>query len=423
MINIRHVRHLQIIPRSLVPALQQALDVFSVVVVVGPRQVGKTTLVQAPEIGADRLYLTLDDLDLLSEARRHPDRLLGRAARITLDEVQRAPEVLLAIKRHVDRERSPGQFIVTGSADVRAMKQVADHLPGRAVYLNLEPLSAAELRGEPEQVGLETLLAAASAVEARDALTPRGRRRSDVVDLMIRGGLPEPALLRDDDARVLWFAAYVRSWLDRGVGELSAISELADLKRLMTALAARTGGLLNQAAAGAEIGLPRTTAYRYTSVLSLGLLLDLLPAWSRSLRVRTVKTPKLYWRDVGLAAHLLGIRSRKALREHHGFGVLVENLILANLRAWASARRHTPELFFWRTAGGREVDFVVEVDGRFIPVEVKLARRPRAEDLRHLVAFLEEHRRIAPYGVLLHGGTTVETPAPNVVAVPLAAVL
>src|SRR5436309_1153227 len=137
MIIIGYVEQLQErLFRTLMPAVQRALAVFPIVVIVGSRQVGKSTLVLEPVLARDRLYLTLDDVDLLAEARREPDRLLGRAPRLTIDEVQRAPELLLAMKREVDRNRVPGRFLVTGSADVRAMGQVADLLPGRAVYLD-----------------------------------------------------------------------------------------------------------------------------------------------------------------------------------------------------------------------------------------------------------------------------------------------
>jgi hypothetical protein len=416
------------LPRALAPAVARALEVFRVVVIVGPRQVGKTTLVQEPRLAAGRFYGTLDDLDLLAEARNAPDRLLGRAARITLDEVQRAPELLMAIKRSVDREPRRGAFLVTGSADLRAMKQVADHLPGRAVYLHLEPMSAGELRGEPEPVAMERLFKARDAKQARDVIAPdlvpaASRRRTILDDAMVRGGLPEPAMLDDESARQLWFGSYVRSWLERGVSELSAISELADLRRLMQALAARTGRLLNQAEVASDVGLARTTGHRYVNVLALGLLLELLPAYSGSLRVTTIKAPKLYWRDVGLACHLLSIRGRGDLAEHPLRGALLENLLLANLRAWSSARSEPVTISFWRTTGGREVDFVLGVDDRVIPIEVKGTGITRTDDLRHLEPFLELHRRRAPFGVVLHEGTTVETPAPNVVALPLATVL
>ncbi len=413
------------LPRALAPALRRALDVFAVVVIVGPRQVGKSTLVRDPAIampgaGAkERLYLTLDDLDLLHEAKTKPDRVLARAPRVTLDEVQRAPELLLAMKRVVDKDRRPGTFLVTGSADVRAMRQVADLLPGRAVYLNLEPMTAPELRGVADDDALETLLTAKNATDARDRFLARPKRSADLAGLVLRGGLPEPALLADADARDLWFAGYVRSWLERGVSDLAAITQLADLKRLMAHLAPMTGGVLNQAQAAVESGLPRTTAHRYLSVLALGLLVDLLPAYSSRSRVRTIKAPKLYWRDTGLLSHLLGLRKKTALDGHPQRDALFENLVLQNLRGFASARRTPPDLFCWRTAGGRDVSFVVEIDDRVIPITV-VPDAPAADDARHLEAFLDYEARRAPYGVLLHGGAVIETPAANVVSLPIA---
>jgi hypothetical protein len=240
----------------------------------------------------------------------------------------------------------------------------------------------------------------------------------DLEDSIVRGGLPIPALLEEDDARDLWYASYARSWLERGLADVANVADLSDLKRIMEMAGARTGQLLNQAEIGRDAGLPRTTAHRYLSLLSIGLLLTPLPAFSRNPSQRLIKTPKLYWRDTGLAAHLAGIRSRAGLRDHPLFGALVENLVLCNLRAWGAKERNLPDLHYWRTAGGMETDLVVEWEGHSLPIEVKASRRLRTDDLHHMRAFLEQHRRWSRFGVVLYGGESVQTPAPNVVAVP-----
>lgn len=422
MIIIHIVEHLHVLTRTLEPTLRRALSVFPVVVVVGPRQVGKSTLARESTAAKGRLYLTLDEFELLGEARTHPERLLGRAPLVTIDEVQRAPELLLAMKREVDRQRKPGRFLVTGSADVRAMKGVADHLPGRAVYLHLEPLSVAELRGEPAGSGWSALVGATSASAARDHIADREPAATDLVDQVLRGGLPTAALLDDDDDRRLWFDGYVRAWLERGPADLGGVADLPVLRRLMLATAARLGGLMNQAEVGRDVGLARTTAHRHLSLLSMGLLLDLLPAYAQSRSVRVIKSPKVYWRDVGLAAYLVGARARRTLREERYWGALLENLVLSNLRAWASASKEPVDVHYWRTASGREVDFVVETEGRLVPMEVKSGRRVVQSDLAHMEEFLSIHRKRAKFGVVLYDGPTVETPAENIVAVPIARV-
>jgi len=294
MIIIHAMEHLHTLARVAEPALQRDLRDFPVVVVVGPRQVGKSTLVRDSKLGRERLYLTLDDLDLLGEARSQPERLLGRAPLVTVDEIQRAPELLLAIKREVDRRRSPGRFLVTGSADIRAMKGVADHLPGRAVYLHLEPMSVAELAGDPEDTAWSALFACKTPSAAREVLAARKRRALDFEAQILKGGLPPAALMENDATRRRWFESYLHAWLERGPAELGSAADLPDLKRLMQAAAARLGGLLNQADLARDVGLPRTTAHRNLSLLSVGLLLDLLPAYSRSRSRRLVKSPKVY---------------------------------------------------------------------------------------------------------------------------------
>ncbi len=417
------MEHSSFLERTLAAAVRRALSVFPIVVIVGPRQVGKTVLVREPPIGDGRLYLSLDEIDLLGDARTAPDRFLDRGERVTVDEVQRAPDLLLAMKRAVDRRRVPGRFLVTGSADVRGLRDVADRLPGRAVYLDLEPLSAGERRGKPHDEGWDRLLLSPDARAVRDAVGRRAAMEEPLESLIRRGGLPDAALMEDDADRDLWFAAYVRSWLERTPAEISRIDEIPDLRRLMLAVGARLGGCLNQADAARDAALARTTAHRYVALLTLGRLVDLVPAYGRGLSVRVAAAPKAYFRDPGIAAHLVGPRPGTALRGHRSAGALLENLVLANLRAWASARTPAPEIYHWRTHAGREVDFVVEVEGRTVPVEVKWTSRPGPDDWRGIDAFLGAHPDAAPYGVVLHGGPDVETPDRRLVHVPLARLL
>jgi predicted AAA+ superfamily ATPase len=229
--------------------------------------------------------------------------------------------------------------------------------------------------------------------------------------------------MEDDEARDLWFASYVRNWLERDVTELARIEDAPDLRRVLLATAARTGALLNQAEVARDASTARTTAHRYLALFAIGRLLDLLPAYSRNLSVRVIKAPRVFWRDAALAAHLVGGRARRKLRELPHWGCLLENLVLANLRAWASTRGSAVELYYWRTAGGREVDFVVEIEDRTIPIEIKATVRPTTADSRHLQEFVSTYRRRCPYGVLLHGGDSIETPVPGVVAAPILSVL
>jgi len=229
--------------------------------------------------------------------------------------------------------------------------------------------------------------------------------------------------MKDDEARDLWFSSYVRNWLDRDVADLARVGDAPELRRVLLATAARTGGILNQAEVARDAGVPRTTAHRYLALFGLGRLIDLLPAYGRNLSLRAIKAPRVFWRDAGLATHFVAGRGPERLRDHPAWGALLENLVLCNLRAWASARSGGAELSYWRTAGGREIDFVVEVEGRTVPIEVKATARPGTSDCRHLAVFLEAAGRRAPYGVLLHAGDTFETLLPGVVSVPIRAVL
>lgn len=398
------------LPRLTASVLERDLTRFPVVVLTGARQTGKSTLVRALA-AEDRPYLTLDDLAVLDQAERSPHDLLHRSPRLTLDEVQRVPELLLEIKRVIDEEgRRSGRFLLTGSANLLLMESVADSLAGRAVYRTLFPLTRGEQAGRGECGAWETLLG----IELdgwRDALLARGGEREDWRALARRGGYPVPAHELDDQgARDAWLDGYVRTYLERDLQDLSSVQSLPDFRRLMRAAAHRLGGLLNQSELGRDVGLPQSTVHRYLNLLETSFQIVRLQPYSVNRTKRLIKAPKLYWMDAGLALHLSGVEPG---------GAHLENLVLTDLLAWAHARETArPEVLFWRTASGQEVDFVVESDGRLLAVEVKAGRSPSRSDARHLLAFRDEYRDAVHGCLLLHDGDEVFRMAEGVMAAP-----
>ena len=407
--DIIHGMNDVLLPRLAVDSLDHRLRVMPVAVVTGARQTGKSTLVEQLA-GDDRRYITLDDLDARSAAREDPELLLAGEQPVTLDEVQREPELMNAVKRAVDRRRRPGQFLLTGSANLLLMRRVSESLAGRASYLNLWPMTRREQRGLGPGGMWESLLTTDER-EWIDLLRSGPGEPADWRALARRGGFPVPALqLERDQDRAIWFDGYVRTYLERDLQDIANISALPDFRRVMRAACLRVGQILNQSDLARDISLSQPTAHRYLNLLETSYLFVRLPAFAVNRTKRLVKSPKAYWSDTGLAMHLS--------QETEPRGAHLENIVLHDLLAWRDSRTGPAELCYWRTANGEEVDFVIESAGRVLPVEVKSGPRPRLNDLRHLRTFLDQYDDLARCGLLLHGGDSLEWMAPNVLAAP-----
>ncbi len=407
--DIIHSMNTKILPRHLVAGLTHRLRVMPAVVVTGARQTGKSTLAQALAPGARR-FISLDELDALELARRDPEALVGGAQPVTLDEVQRAPEVLLAIKRAIDRRRQPGRFLLTGSANLLLMRRVSESLAGRASYLTLWPMTRREQRGLGRCGRWDELLEAKDR-EWLDRLATEETGPDDWRDLARRGGFPTPALHLSAGAdRAVWFDAYVQTYLERDLQVLSSISALLDFRRLMRAAGLRLGQLVNQTELARDVAVPQPTVHRYLNLLEVSHLLVRLPAYAVNRTKRLLKSPRLYCGDVGLGLHLSGQAAPS--------GAHLENLVLLDLLSWRDARANGAEVLYWRTAAGEEVDLVIETGGRLLPIEIKATKRPRLSHAAHLRAFRAEYGKSARAGLLLHTGTQLEWLTPDVLAAP-----
>ena len=398
------------------------MSVMPAVVVSGARQTGKTTLAHAfgqvdatsakatLATASHRRYLSLDDLDVVHLARRDPDALVRGTHPVTLDEVQREPSLLGAVKREIDRERTPGRFLMTGSANLLLMRRVSESLAGRASYLTLWPMTRREQLGLG-RCGIWEKLFEVPDRDWLDVVAAQAGEREDWRALAPRGGFPFPAVhLGDSAQRAIWFDGYVRTYLERDLQALSSISALPDFRRLARAACLRLGSLVNQSDLGRDIGLPQPTVHRYLNLLETSYLLVRVPAYSVNRTKRLIKSPKLYWGDTGLAMHLS--------QEDEPRGAHLENLVLQDLLVWRDSRSSRADVLHWRTTTNEEVDFVVEAEGALLPIEVKATRRPRLRDVAHLHSFRREYGRAARSGLLLHGGDTLEWIAPEVLSAP-----
>lgn len=378
----------------------------------GARQTGKSTLVQTDPFGEDRLYLTLDDPAVQERASLAVDELVGSAPRITLDEVQRTPDLLLAVKRAVDRDhpRRPGRFILTGSANLLLMQRVAESLAGRATYVQLWPLTRRERLGLA-RAGIWSELLSMPCRDWFDLVASPDTRPADWRREIRVGGYPTPAVeLADQDARSLWFDGYVQTYLERDLRSLAAIDNLVDFRRVMRAASLRSGQLVNQTEISRDTQVPRVTVQRYLQLLETSYQLVPLPAYSVNRTRRLIKTPKAYWSDPALGRWLGGGTETT--------GAHFENLILSDLLAWRDGQSPRPEVLYWRTTSGMEVDFVIEAGDRLLAIEAKTTTNPGHGDTQGLRLFRDEYGERCAGGLLLHAGAETQWMAEGILAAP-----
>jgi uncharacterized protein len=406
------------IDRHLASCLLTALQDTPVVFLAGARQVGKTTLVRSLVKGPHpATYLSFDDLSSLAAARTDPEGFLaGLDGPVVLDEIQRVPELLLPIKAAVDRDRTPGRFLLTGSANVLALPSVTESLAGRMEVSVLWPFSAGELAGSREGFVDALFSDRLEHVEAASA------GKADTAARIARGGFPEIQQRPAQARREAWFDAYLTTVLERDVRDLANIEGLTQLPNLLALIAARHGGLASFADLSRAIGLPQTTLKRYLALLEAIFLVHRLPAWSANLSSRLVKAPKLFLTDCGLAARLTGINERSMTEDPRTLGPLLEAFVVAELRkqsAWSSVR---PRMYHYRTHTGREVDIVLEdARGRLVAIEVKAAVSLNRRDTGGVAAFADVVGGAFHRGVILHLGSGTIPLRRNIHALPIEA--
>ncbi len=380
--------------------------------VLGARQTGKSTLVRSLPSLEDRPYLTLDDFDLRTQAEADPDSVVARAPALILDEVQRAKDLLIAVKRAVDEDpaRTPGRFVLTGSANFLMLERISETLAGRAVYVTLWPFTRRERQGLGRTGPWNELLEAPFAAW-REVLAAESEPGEDWRSAARLGGLPVPSrILSGDEERAVWFSGYVQSYLERDLQALRAVENLADFRRLMRAACLRIGGLLNQTELGRDVGIVQPQVHRFLNLMEASYQAIRLPAFAINRTRRLIKTPKLYWSDTALALFLAG--------EAEPRGPHLENLVLIDLFAWRDLQARRPEILYWRTATGLEVDLVVETPRRVLPIEVKASARIGPADIKALEAFLDEYPDLTDGALLLHGGAEIFPLSRRVLAAP-----
>jgi len=406
------------IHRNITAHIKAALSDSPVVLLNGARQSGKSTLVKkiASDIHPAR-YLTLDDAGVLAAAKYDPAEFIaGLDGNIVIDEVQRAPELFLAIKAEVDRNRKPGRFLLTGSANVMLLPKLSESLAGRMEILTLWPLSQGEIEGVREGF-IDAVFG-----DKLPSFSKTTEDRTQTIKRLLLGGYPEVIGRATLSRRKAWFGSYITTILQRDVRDLAHIEGLTILPRVLSLIAARAASLLNFSELSRSIAIPQTTLKRYMSLLETTFLLQPLPAWSGNLGKRLVKAPKVMLNDTGLVSNLIGLYG-DGVETHQGIiGAVLENFVAIELRKQEAWSKMQPQVFHFRTQTGQEVDIALEnAAGKVVGIETKASKSVNAKDFKGLQTMSESLGPRFHRGIVLYTGSEGIPFGKNMQALPVSA--
>ena len=382
------------INRTILKDLQESLAVFPVVLLCGARQVGKSTLV----LSLCEHYITLDDITQLDGARADPKRFIQDLPRpIVIDEIQKAPELLPAIKEEVDRKRKNGDFLLTGSANLLGYKKVTESLAGRMGVMELLPLSCREMANRADANLADDLFSA----EWPNNKTPQSSNL--LLDSLLQGGYPELQRIHTQRGRNLWFSSYVSTYIERDVRDIGELRHIDRFIHLLNILAPRSATLLYKAELSRTAGIEQKTLTNYLSLLEMVFQIKRIQPYSANLGKRFVKSPKLFFTDSGVLCHLLGLNSKEILRNSSYYGAILETFVFTELLKAVQYSESPTRLWHYRTSDQHEIDLLIERDGKVIPVEIKAAKTVRKKDFKH-IEDLQSRNSTVKNGVIFYQG-------------------
>lgn len=399
------------IPRSLEPVLKKAVSQFPVVVLVGPRQSGKTTLLRHL-YGDQYSIVSLEPPDVRIAALNDPRGFLNLyPPPVVFDEIQYAPVLLPYIKEQVDAHRERhSQYLLTGSQNLLLMQQVTESLAGRVAVLKLLPLSTWEANHHPQRT---------FSWEKGKASNLPVQPIQELWEQILRGSYPEIVCNPDRDAR-MWQASYVQTYLERDIRNLRNIGDLTLFQTFLRALAARSAQILNLSDLARDVGVAVNTAKDWISILEASFQIFILRPYYANIGKRLVKASKVYFTDTGLLCYLVGLRDVEHAASGPMGGAIFENLVVAELFKIYIHRGEEPALYYWRTAAGSEVDMVIETQDQLVPIEIKQSETPRPEMAKEIVNFQKDFEGKASQGYVIHPGSMTLPLAKGVVTLPFA---
>ena len=400
--------------RTIKDTLKKALLRSPVVLLNGARQVGKSTLALEFLEEGKFTYVTFDDEMIYLAAKSDPVAFIANIQKpLILDEVQRVPEIFLAIKMDVDKNRVPGRYLLTGSANPLLIPRLGDSLAGRMEIIDLMPLSQGEILGI-EETFIDLLFSATQFKSARNKLS-----KEELYKKIIVGGYPSMQNT-DDETAEAWMRSYLNLILQRDIKDLAQIEKLTELPNLLKVLAHRASNLLNVSEVSRDCKLVAQTLHRYIALLETIFLINLQPSWNTNLALRFIKSPKLYLVDSGLLTYLLGINLERALKDPGLMGKVLENFIMSELKKQITWSKTKPQLYHFRTSGGEEVDMVLENRaGQIIGIEIKNSETVEPKDFKGLKYLKEKAQDSFIHGIVFYAGSQAVPFGDKLFALPI----
>ena len=398
------------IQRSIEPVLRKAAKQFPAVVLTGPRQAGKTTLLKHLFSKTHR-YISLEPPDIRAAAAADPRGFLDLyKPPVIFDEIQYAPDLLFYIKEKIDQNRGKyGQYILTGSQNILLLQQVTETLAGRVAMLRLFPLSFIEMIGKSSDLfPWDKKHAKRKELSLREAWK-----------LMLRGGFPELKEHSRKDA-ALWHGSYIQTYLERDIRRLRQIGDLTQFQMFLRAVAARSGSLFQISDVAKDLGVTVNTIKAWLGVLEATYQVVIVRPYFANISKRLVKTPKVYFMDVGTLCYLTGLRDVNHVMAGPMAGAIFETFVFSEIYKRLSSQGLDPEIYFWRTSAGVEVDFLVKHQDRLVPIEVKATATPKPQMADGIVSFQQDVSDSAHQGYFIHLGDTQLPLAKRVLSLPCA---
>lgn len=384
--------------RSAEDILHEALSVSPTVLLSGARQVGKSTL----SLSLHNEYRVFDNLAEREAAITDPiGYVLTLPKPITLDEIQKVPEILEGIKLAVDRERVNGSFLLTGSANVLDMKRAKDTLAGRVIELVLWGLSQKELQGKPSENIVDQLFS-----QGIKSFKVPSVSYEEILSAIVNGGYPEIMKIDSKRGKSLWFNAYISTYVERDIRDVGELRDISAFIRFYNIIAPRSCGLLNKSDLANDANLSEATVSNYLSMLEMIYQIKLVPAYSSNISKRFIKSPKLYMTDSGLFAHLLDVHSAEELQNSLYKGEIIETFVFAELLKHLSYSMTQPQLYHYRTNDKKEIDFILEKHDKVFAIEVKSSRSIKKEAFKHIIDFQKKSKKNI-IGILFYAGETI----------------
>ncbi len=397
--------------------LREALLDTPVVLIHGSRQCGKTTLAQSVGEQLDYRYISFDDDNQLQAAKTDPIGFVqSLPERVILDEIQRTPELFLSIKANVDRNRKPGRFILTGSANVLLLPQLADSLAGRMEIIRLRPLALSEVAGQKNEFFQQLFSTGLGTGEVENNYDRLGK---SLAELICRGGYPAAIARSTPQRRNVWYRDYITTVIQRDIQDIANIRNLDIMPKLLSLAASQTARLFNSADLASPFSISRPTIREYLAVLEQLFLIEQLQPWHSNRISRLIKTPKMHLADTGLACALFGVNSQTLWQDRTLFGQLLETFIYQELRKSADWHDEPLSFYHFRNKDKVEVDIIIEQGRQLAGIEIKAAATVKQSDFKGLNKLKDACGKQFTAGVVFYDGETILPFGEKLFAVPI----